>query len=111
YAANYTLEGSTIIIEVVDEYRLFYHLDTFGQIVSSGGGGGGHVNADLGGRMYAPWGGLGRLAYGLQSESGGRGNEYTAEYSQYGLLGSRLFFTVAASRPSKSGSSTHPSAL
>jgi hypothetical protein len=110
YGASYTIEGSTIVIEVIDEYRLFYHLDTLGQIVSSGGGGGGHVVADLGGRLYAPWGGVGRLSYGIQSESGGRGNEFTAEYAQYGLLGSRLFAVLAVSKPSKSGSTTHPSA-
>ena len=111
YAASYTMEGSTIIIEVIDEYRLFYHLDTLGQIVSSGGGGGGHVGADIGGRLYAPWGGVGRLSYGIQSESGGRGNEFTAEYAQYGLAGSRLFAILAVSKPTKSGSSTHPSGM
>jgi hypothetical protein len=108
YNASYTIEGSTIIIEVVDEYHVYYQLDSLGQFTSGSEGGHGHVSAELGGRLYAPWGGVAQASYGLQSESGGRGNTYTAEYAQYGLAGSRLFVILQANKPSQSGSSTQP---
>lgn len=102
YSAGYAIEGTTLVIEVLDEHYGFFHLDTLAQQSDGGlGSDNGFASAELGGRYYAPWGGAGEATYGASSVIGS--SAYSFQYSQYGIAGSRLFFVVSAARPRSGG--------
>lgn len=105
YSVSSSIEGSTLIIEVIDEYRGFLFFDAFLEGRSDTGGGSGFASAEAGGRYYLPWAGVIKGSLGLFSESDSGGGIWTAEYSQYGVGPTRLFATAGVRR---SGSVNEP---
>jgi len=105
YYVNYTIDGTTAIFEIADEYRGFFHVDTLARQSTGGPGDNGFLSGELGGRYYLPWGGTAQATYGASSVIGS--SAYTFQYSQYGLARTRLYFIVDASRPRSGGTQPH----
>src|SRR5947209_3023926 len=97
YAARYVIEGSTLVVDVAGETRVFYDVDTLGQSIASGGGGAA-VIAEVGGRYETPWGGVVGGAVGRSADTGLARSAWTANYSQYGLAGTPFYATLALTR-------------
>jgi hypothetical protein len=97
YAAHYTLDGNTLVIDVADEYHFFYDFDVYGQ--SSTRNNPSSLDTGIGGRMYFQPGGV------FQGSVGGvaAGSEQSlasvnAQYSHYGIAGTRAFASIAVTR-------------
>jgi hypothetical protein len=96
YSASYSVDGTTLVIDVADQFRVFFFLDSFLQ-GNRNIGGNGFINTDVGGRYYLPWGGMIRGSVGLISDTNLNGSSWNIDYSQYGILGTRLFAIVGLS--------------
>jgi hypothetical protein len=97
YAAHYTLDGTTLVVDVADENHFFFDFDLYGQ--SSTRNNPSSLDAGLGGRTYFQPGGV------FQGSVGGvaAGSEQSlasvsAQYSHYGIAGTRAFASVAITR-------------
>lgn len=91
FSAVYTVNGSTLVVDVADEYRIFAHVDSLLQGINSTTSGYGVMNNSAGARYALPWGGVVEGAYALEATNDSNQKGWSASYQQYGLGGTRLF--------------------
>lgn len=97
YSAVYAIDGSTLVIDVADEYRAFVHFDSVLQGLNSTTAGYGYVSGDVGGRYELKWGGVAEASFGVLGEQHLSQTAWNAAYRQYGLGGTRAFAMLGAS--------------
>ena len=97
YAASYTLEGSMLVVTILDEHTAFYQLDATGEGVKPGGSDG-LVNGGIGGRRYFSSGGVVQGSLGAELTREIHRAPLRIQYSQYGILGTRAFGTAGLSK-------------
>src|SRR5438552_14863855 len=97
FDVHYAIEGTTLVIDVLDEHRFFYGINVQGETS-------GHqtnqstLNTGIGGRMYVPSGGVFEGGAGDIAGSNETVGSVSAQYSQYGIAGTRAFATPSLRR-------------
>ena len=100
YSVFYKIEGTTLVVDVIDHWRVYYNIGSSVQAANIGGGGsGGSLSGELAGRHYFPWGGVIDGGVGSQTQSHLYAGAWRLDYAQYGIAGTRLAAQVGFSHP------------
>lgn len=92
YDARYRLDGETLILDVEAMSRFFAELDAFSQSFESRTTGGGALGG--GGRLFLGSGGVAEVTAQQQITELDDDRAIAAQYSQYGIGGTRFFATA-----------------
>jgi outer membrane protein assembly factor BamA len=97
YDARYKLEGTTLIIDVADEYHFFYDVDVLGETQQSQLNQS-ELDTGVGGRMYFQPGGILEGAAGSTAGRDESNGSASAQYAHYGIAGTRAFASLSVTR-------------
>jgi outer membrane protein assembly factor BamA len=105
YDASYTVDGTTLVINILSEHRLFYAFHFAGGRFERHSEG--VLDSGVGGRLYVPSGGVAEGTYGRLFGSGGdAAGSWHLQYAQYAIGGSGAFVIAGVGKQSFAGTSS-----
>ena len=108
YSATYRLEGSRLVVEVIDARHLGLAIDTavrWDSFTGSGSGGNSFFNGEAGADWYLPWNSVIKGSWALSSDSDLHSTIWRGEYAQYAILGTPAYLIARLDHSTGNGTS------